>query len=115
MTTPRFFFCQNPETYPDQELILCTEAPYAVARVMRFKNDWKAMEFEEKQQYPLMIKMAEYNIYFCLMGSIKGSRLSVDSNWEEKYLALLNEMMAFYQKYKIKENPYQFNKYNIKF
>ena len=115
MDTPKFLYCSNPEAYPDQDLILCTEQPYAMARVMRFKNEWKAMEFEQNNIYTVIVKCPEHHIYFCLMGSIKGSRLSVDSNWEEKYTALLNEMREFYERTKMRENPYQYNKYKIKY
>jgi hypothetical protein len=82
-----------------------------MARVMKFKQPWKALRFETEGKYALVVKMPTHDIYFCLMGSIEGTSLPFGRNWEAIYTGVLNEMAEFYRKTRITNNPYQFKKY----
>lgn len=94
---PAFFFVENKSELPGAGLVQSNEPPFYLARVLKFKSDTDAENFEQSHNRALFIKVSMYNIYLLLQGSLQQAGL-------ENNKQLLHQMADFYMQEKIKGN-----------
>lgn len=111
MRFPKYIMATDPLQQPEQEMILCTEKPYYVAGVMKFKQDWKALQFDNNSSHLLKVRVPGYDIFLYFTGSIEGSRVEITPDYEIKVAKILKEMVYYYVQARITTNPFQFSKY----
>jgi hypothetical protein len=112
MKFPKYLLASNHYQMPG-ELVICTEPPFYAAKIMSFKQDWKADEFMSNSDHLVKVRVPGYNIFLYFAGSIKGPRVDLTPDYEARLSKVLREMALFYLTEKMATNPNKVKQYKI--
>jgi hypothetical protein len=110
---PKYLLATNPDELPDQEMIVCTHKPFYAAKVMKFKQQWKAMEFMNNSEHLIKVRVPGYDVFLYFSGSIEGTRVEITPDYDAKITKVLMEMALFYLRARVTKEKYVFSKYKM--
>jgi hypothetical protein len=112
---PKFLIAHNYNSFPDQDMIICTDKPYYAGMVMKFKQEWKADEFLSTSNHLVVVRVPGYHIYIYFFGSIDGRSANLTQDWEKEVQAVMREMAVFYLTDRTAHSSYMINKYRVRY
>lgn len=91
------------ETTPElgAGLILCTEQPFYLGKVHRFKNDSESMRFLTNNPPMVYSNVLGYGIYIAFYGSLTNNVRVTGSDFKSELQEVFDQMAAWYYKEKI--------------
>ncbi len=103
---PKFFYCSNDQELPGAGMVLCTERPYRLFRVLKFSPEDEKIFLNKKTA---AIKIPGYRIY--LQEFTQLEHWAVSQLVEKQPFEKISQLVKFYIDEKITPNAYQFKRY----